>query len=73
MEVIRSIAEYAVYSERFNKTFMDTLIENNVFGNFLKILQMNNRVVNMQLIQTTSILLQNIKSKEKTCKSPLVF
>jgi hypothetical protein len=38
VEVIRNIAEYAVYSERYNKTFMDSLIENNVFGNFLKIL-----------------------------------
>ena len=57
VEVIRNIAEYAVYSERFNRTFMDSMIENNVFGNFLKILHMNNRLVNMQLIQTTSILL----------------
>ena len=31
-------------------------------------MQLNNRIVNIQLIQTTSILLQNIKSEEKKCK-----
>ena len=47
---------------------MDTLIEHNLFHNFELILKMNNRVVNLQLIQTTSILLQNIKAEEKKCK-----
>ena len=68
VEIIRNIAEYAVYSEKFNKNFMDNLIEQNVFKNFASILNLNNRLVNIQLIQTTSILLQNIKAEEKKCK-----
>jgi len=27
VEIIRNIAEYTIYSEKFNKTFMDDLIE----------------------------------------------
>ena len=69
MEIIRNIAEYAVYSEKFNKNFLDNLIEKNVFKTFTSILAMNNRLINIQLIQTTSILLQNIKAEEKKCKS----
>ena len=68
VEIIRNIAEYAIYSEKFNKNFMDNLIEQNVFKNFASILNLNNRLVNIQLIQTTSILLQNIKAEEKKCK-----
>ena len=68
VEVIRNVAEYAIYSERFNATYMDTLIEDNLFHTFELILKMNNRLVNLQLIQTTSILLQNVKAMEKKCK-----
>ena len=45
VEVIRNIAEYAIYSERFNRTFMDTLIEHNLFHNFELILKMNISVI----------------------------
>jgi len=41
------------------------MIEQNCFNYFTEILCMNNRAVNLQLIQTTSILLANIKSPEK--------
>ena len=68
VEIIRNIAEYAVYSEKFNKNFLDNLIEQNVFKAFASILSVNNRLINIQLIQTTSILLQNIKAVEKKCK-----
>ena len=73
VEIIRNIAEYAVYSEKFNKNFLDNLIEQNVFKAFASILNMNNRLINIQLIQTTSILLQNIKAEEKKCKSYLIL
>lgn len=69
VEVVRNIAEYAVYSERFGQTFLETMIEQNCFNHFAEILSMNNRAVNLQLIQTTSILLTNIKTPEKKCKS----
>ena len=68
VEIIRNVAEYAIYSEKFGKNFMDNLIEQNVFKDFVCILRLNNRLVNIQLIQTTSILLQNIKAEEKKCK-----
>jgi hypothetical protein len=69
VEVIRNIAEYAVYSERFGQTFLETMIEQNCFNHFAEVLCMNNRAVNLQLIQTTSILLANIKTPQKQCKS----
>ena len=47
VEIIRNIAEYAVYSEKFNKNFMDNIIEQNVFKNLASILQLNNRLVNI--------------------------
>ena len=31
VEVIRNVAEYSVYSERFNRLFVEMLIEKNVF------------------------------------------
>ena len=47
VEIIRNIAEYAIYSEKFNKTFMDDLIEQNVLKAFESILNLNNRIVNI--------------------------
>lgn len=47
---------------------MDTFIERNGFGLLGRILTHNNRFVNLQIIQTVSIMLQNIKSIERRCK-----
>ena len=38
VEIIRNIAEYAIYSEKFKKNFMDIIIEKNVFKNIASIL-----------------------------------
>ena len=65
--MIRNIAEYAVYGEKLKKLHLDTLIERNLLGSFCEVLKTNNRMVNLQLIQTTSIMLANIKSAEKKC------
>ena len=48
VEIIRNIAEYAVYSEKFNKNFLDNLIEQNVFKAFESILNLNNRLINIR-------------------------
>lgn len=69
VEVIRSIAEYVVYGEKLGRSFMDTLIEKNTLQAFSMVLRLNNRAVNLQLIQTTSILLANIKDTQARCKS----
>ena len=50
VEIIRNLAEYLIYSEKFKRSYMDTLIERSGLTTFNKILQMNNRLVNMQLI-----------------------
>ena len=62
VEVVRNVAEYCVFGERAGKHHMDHFIESNCFNLFSQILHQNNKLVNMQLIQTTSILLQNLKS-----------
>jgi ribosome-binding factor A len=56
-----------VYGEKFVKrglsgavSFFDVMCERKTFEVFEKILNSNNRFVNMQLIQTTSIFLYNI-------------
>jgi hypothetical protein len=73
VEVIRNIAEFVVYSEKFRKSgggttskgdgrqnYFDILCERNTFDVLSQILSMNNRFVSMQLIQTSSIFLYNI-------------
>ena len=58
-----------MYSERLQSgEFMDMFIERNILHTFDQILQMNNRNVNMQLIQTTSIFVVNVKATERRCK-----
>ena len=50
VEVIRNLSEFVVYSEKFGKTYFDVFCERNTLESFLRILEMNNRFVNMQLI-----------------------
>ncbi len=57
VEVIRNVAEYCVFGERVGKAHMDTFIEMNGLNLFGEILKINNKFVNMQIIQTTSIML----------------
>jgi hypothetical protein len=68
VEVIRTLAEYVVFGEKLGRHHMDTLVERNSLGHFGSILALNNRCINLQLIQTTSIMLANIKQKESRCK-----
>jgi hypothetical protein len=72
VEVIRTLAEYVVFGEKLGKHHMDTLIERKTLSHLTRILMLNNRCINLQLLQTTSIMLANIKSTEKKCKSPLI-
>eukprot|EP00347_Sterkiella_histriomuscorum_P015039 403358539 len=56
VEVIRNLSEFVVYSEKFKKNYFDIFCEKNTLESFVKILNMNNRFANMQLIQTNYIL-----------------
>lgn len=69
VEVIRNVAEYCVFGERVGKSHMEVFMESNCFSLFQSILSQNCKLVNMQMIQTTSILLQNLKSQ--ACQSKL--
>ena len=68
VEVIRNLAEYVIFSEQNKRTYFDTFCERNMMEHFCRILAMDNRQVNLQLIQTTSIFVQNISQEEKRCK-----
>ena len=50
VEVVRNLAEFVVYSEKFKKNYFDIFCERNTLECFSRILIMNNRFVNMQLI-----------------------
>ena len=68
VEVIRNLSEFIVYGEKFKKNYFDIFCERNTLESFSRILNLNNRFVNMQLIQTSSIFLQNINAMTKKCK-----
>lgn len=68
VEVIRNLAEYIIFSEQNRRTYFDLFCEKNMMEHFTRILNLNNRNVNLQLIQTTSIFLQNINTETKRCK-----
>ena len=66
VEVIRNLSEFVVYGEKYlrdttDSNYFDIICERNILEQFSSILQMDNRFVNMQLIQTSSIFLYNIK------------
>lgn len=60
VEVIRNLAEFVVYGEKFKKNYFDIFCERNTLESFSRVLGLNNRFVNMQLIQTSNIFLGNI-------------
>lgn len=74
VEVIRTLAEFVVYTEKVKRqstatpNYFDKLCERDTFDQFSKILELNNRFVNMQLIQTVSIFLYNISHPKKKSK-----
>jgi hypothetical protein len=50
VEVIRNLSEFLVYGEKYNKCYFDVFCERHTLESFTKILYINNRFVNMQLI-----------------------
>eukprot|EP00824_Muranothrix_gubernata_P018003 TRINITY_DN36867_c0_g1_i1.p1 TRINITY_DN36867_c0_g1~~TRINITY_DN36867_c0_g1_i1.p1 ORF type:complete len:843 (+),score=178.10 TRINITY_DN36867_c0_g1_i1:123-2651(+) len=64
VETLRATAELIIWGEQNGKNYFDFFLEKNILGYFLKILgQKTNKQVKVQLIQTLSILIQNITSE----------
>lgn len=65
VEKIRYLAEFLVYGQEYDYTlYFEEFIEENVCqGHLARFLQFKNRLIQIQIIQTVSILVQNIKEK----------
>jgi len=57
IEQIRRLAEFLIYAEKFQKNYFELFIEINILEHFTRFLFQGNRNVNIQLIQTMSILI----------------
>lgn len=45
--MIRNLSEFIVYSEKYKKNYFDIFCERNTLENVTKVLNLNNRFVNM--------------------------
>jgi hypothetical protein len=64
VEVLRSIAELMIWGDQHNPTFFDYFAEKNILSNFVRILsQKCDNKVKVQIIQTLSILVQNLSNE----------
>lgn len=64
VENIRTLSEFLIFSNKNGLTYFEVFIEKNVLETFSKILDKENVELNKQLIQTMSILIQNIKMEQ---------
>lgn len=63
VEALRSIAELITYGDQHDPTFFEFFMEKQVMGEFVRILNISRTVtVSLQLLQTISIMIQNIRS-----------
>ncbi|XP_022755506.1 uncharacterized protein LOC111303477 isoform X2 [Durio zibethinus] len=64
IEALRSIAELLTYGDQHDSSFFEFFMEKQVMGEFIRILNVSKTVtVSLQLLQTISILIQNLKSE----------
>ncbi|KAL6053147.1 FPL domain-containing protein [Balamuthia mandrillaris] len=64
IETLRQIAEIMIWGDQHNTAFFDFFLEKNILGFFLDILsQKSPNKVKVQLLQTLSILVENIRSE----------
>jgi hypothetical protein len=72
VEVLRMLAEFVVYAEKYRKkiavNYFEKLRERGMFDTLGRLLEKNNRFLNMQMIQTVSIFMYNIKEQAKKSK-----
>ncbi|CAM8931590.1 unnamed protein product [Rhodiola kirilowii] len=64
IEALRSISELVIYGDQHDPCFFDFFMENQVMEEFVRILKISKPVaVSVQLLQTMSIMVQNLKSE----------
>ncbi|GAV59701.1 FPL domain-containing protein [Cephalotus follicularis] len=64
VEALRSIAELLTYGDQHDSSFFEFFMERQVMGDFARLLKINRTVtVSLQLLQTMSIMIQNLKSE----------
>lgn len=71
VEILRQIAELLVWGERHrNEAFFDIFCEQNILSYFVDIVNQPrvSDAVKVQLLQTLSILVQNMRRKTAICK-----
>ncbi|CAI2383715.1 unnamed protein product [Moneuplotes crassus] len=64
VESIRNLSEFLIYGSKEQNSYFELFIERNILGIFSRILEKNCDEINTQLIQTTSILIQNIQKEQ---------
>ncbi|KAL4564337.1 hypothetical protein LXL04_028397 [Taraxacum kok-saghyz] len=63
IEALRSIAELITYGDQHDANFFEFFMEKQIMGEFVRILKISkNVIVSVQLLQTMSIMIQNLKS-----------
>jgi protein CLEC16A len=60
VETLRELAELLVWGDQNDEKLFDYFLEKNVFGVLLRIMEQKDAVVQVQLLQSLSILLENI-------------
>ncbi|KAI9392308.1 hypothetical protein POPTR_006G073600v4 [Populus trichocarpa] len=64
IETLRSISELITYGDQHDSNYFDFFMERQVMGEFVRILKVSRIVsISLQLLQTTSIMIQNLKSE----------
>ncbi|KAJ7955850.1 Protein CLEC16A like [Quillaja saponaria] len=64
IEALRSIAELITYGDQHDSSFFEFFMEKQVMGEFVRILKISRTMtVPLQLLQTVSIMIQNLKSE----------
>ncbi|MFS7967096.1 hypothetical protein Hanom_Chr09g00781711 [Helianthus anomalus] len=62
-EALRSIAELITYGDQHDSEFFEVFMEKQIMGEFIRILKISkHEIVALQLLQTMSIMIQNLKS-----------
>jgi len=62
VENIRTLTEFLVFGEKYQKTYFELFIDENVLqGDIARFLLLNNRLISIQIIQFISMLIQNIE------------
>ncbi|KAF2309881.1 hypothetical protein GH714_005477 [Hevea brasiliensis] len=64
IEALRSMAELITYGDQHDSNYFEYFMEKQVMGEFVRILKISRSVtVSLQLLQTISIMIQNLKSE----------